>query len=67
MAAKCKYKELDSHLNEQFINSLNDGMMMECIRELTSIVDTSSVRILQVLAWARRVETQRIQITMLDS
>ena len=36
------------------------------MRELKSIVDTSSVTSVQVLAWARRVEAQRAQTTLLD-
>ena len=50
-AAECKYKELDRHLKEQFINGLNDdGMDMEIISEHTSVVDTMSVTSEQVLA-----------------
>ena len=34
MAAKCKYKQLNRHLQEQFLNGLNDnGMMLEIIRD----------------------------------
>ena len=56
------------HLKEQFINSLNDnGMMVEIIRELTSVVDTSSVTSAQVLAWARIVEAQMTQTALLKS
>ena len=41
MAGECKYKELDRYLKEQFICGLNgDGMMVEIIWELTSMVDT---------------------------
>ena len=42
-------------------------MMMEIIHELTLMVDTRSVTCEQVLAWARRVETQGVQTTMLNS
>ena len=65
MVAECKYKEFQS--KEHFINSLNaDSLMMEIIRDYTSMVDTSSVTRAQVSAWARRVQAQMIQNTMLD-
>ena len=43
IAAYCKYRETDRHLKEQFINGLNDGMIMEIIEELNAIKDTRSV------------------------
>ena len=59
MEAECKYKELDKHLKEQFINGLkDDGMMVEIVWEHTSVVNTSSVTSTEVMVWARRVETQ---------
>ena len=68
MAAECKYKELDRCLKEQFVNGLNDDVMMvEIIFELTSMLDTSSVTSKQVFAWTRRVEAQRMQAAMPDS
>ena len=41
-------------------------MMMEIIKEFSSVVDTSSVMGEQVLAWAIAVEAQKIQTTMLS-
>ena len=43
MAAECIYKELDRHL-------IDDGMMVEIMKELTSMLDLSSVTHVQV--WA---------------
>ena len=44
MAAECMYKELDQYLEDLLINSfIGDGMMVEIIRNLSSIVDTNSV------------------------
>ena len=55
-------------LKEQLTNGLDDdGMMVEIIWEITSVVETSLVTSVQVLALARRVEAQMIQTTMLDS
>ena len=68
MAAECKYKEFGKHLKEQILDSLiDDGVMMEIIRELASVVSTSSVTRAQVLGWVRRMITQRAQTAMLDS
>ena len=56
---KCKYKEMDRHMKEQFISSLKDGgMIMEIIHELTSLSDTSSVTSEHSLVWTKRVEAQ---------
>ena len=53
------FKERVRHLNQQFIKNLNDDdMMLEFIKEFTSVVDTSSVTRTQVLTWVRTVETQ---------
>ena len=53
---------MDRYIKEQFINGLNDdGMIVEIIKELTSINDTRPVTSEQVLAWARRVEAERAQ------
>ena len=44
MAAECKCKGTDRYLKEQFINGMNDDVMIkEIIRELTAINDTNSV------------------------
>ena len=67
MTTNFKCKEINRHLIDQFINSLNDdGMIVEIICKCTSLSDTSSVMREQVLTWARRVEAQRTQNAMLD-
>ena len=67
-AAECGYKKIDRQLKEQFINGLNDKIMLdEIIRELTS--RTSKVQTTSeddVLAWAKRVKAQRVQAPMLN-
>ena len=51
----------------KFINSWNDvGMMLEFIRELTSVGGTSSVISAQVLTLARRVEARGTHTSMPD-
>ena len=51
MAAECRYKELDRHLKEQFINGLNDNSMTgEIICELKSLSGMSCSTPEQVLA-----------------
>ena len=55
------HKELDWHLEEQFINGLNDDGMIVIIKitcELLSLSDISFVTSQQVFARARRVEAQ---------
>ena len=57
-AAECGYKEIDRQLKEQFIHGLNNKIMLDKItRELTSE---------DVLAWAKRVKSQRVQASMLN-
>ena len=42
-------------------------MLMEIIQELNAIRDKTTVKNEQVLEWSRQVETQRTQMTILDS
>ena len=66
--AECEFKELDRKLKDHFIDGLNDdGMIMDTMWELTSMMDGSLVTSGQALAWAQRVEAQSSQTTMLDS
>ena len=56
------YKEIDRQLKEQFIHGLNDKIMLdEIIRELTSRTGNVQTTSKDVLAWAKRVEAQRVQ------
>ena len=41
-------------------------MLLEIIHELTAIQDMSTVTIDHILPWARWVETQRMQTTILN-
>ena len=68
MAAECKCKEVDGHSKEQLTNGFIDyGKMVEIIRELTSVVNASSVTSAQSLTWAQRVEVQRTQTAVFES
>ena len=59
---KCGYKEEDRMLKEQLINDIkNDDMMIELIRELTTIKKNSELAIEHILYCARRVEAERAQ------
>ena len=44
---------------EQFINCINDDIMMEIIGEITTFKRTNEITSEQVLSWAKRVEEQR--------
>ena len=67
-AAECGYKEIDKQLKEQFIHSLNDkGMLSKIIKELTSKSNDEQTTSEGVLAWAKRVEAQRAQATILNN
>ena len=66
-AAVCGYKEVDRKLKEQFIHGLNAKIMLdEIIRELTSRTGTVQMTSKDVLAWAKRVEAQRVQAVVLN-
>ena len=50
---ECNCNDIDRHLKEQFIHSLNDnGMMVEIISELR-MGENKDVTSIQVLLWAR--------------
>ena len=66
-AAECGYKEVDTQLKEQFIHGLNDKIMLdEIIRDLTSRTGNVQTKSEDVLAWAKRVEAQRVQASVLN-
>ena len=49
---KCKYKDRDRRLKEQFINGINNHTLtMEIIRELTVLKDMNQVTSGQILPW----------------
>ena len=61
------YKELDRQLKEKFIHGLNDNeMLTEIVHKLTTMKDTSTVTIKQILACARWVEAWWPQTAILD-
>ena len=67
-AVKCKYKEVDRQLKEQFIHGLNDNeMLAEVIRELTKYGEDVTIPRETVLTWAKRVEVQRVQTAVISS
>ena len=66
-AAECNYREIDRQLKEQFIHGLNDKVMLdEVIRELTAKSNNEQMTGKGVLAWAKRVEAQWVQATILN-
>ena len=66
-AAECGYIEVDWHLKEQFIHGLNDRVMLdEIIRELTTNTNSEQMTSKDVLVWAKRVEAQRVQASILN-
>ena len=66
-AAECNYREIDRKLREQFIHRLNDKVMLdEVIRELTAKNNDEQMTSKGVLAWAKRVEVQWVQATILN-
>ena len=67
-AVKCNYQEVDRQLKEQFIHGLNDKHMLEeIIKELTATNNDDHITRGGVLAWAKRVEAQRTQATVLNT
>ena len=67
-AVECNYQEIDRQLNEQFIYGLNDKHMLEeIIQELTVTSNDDHITSEDVLAWAKRVETQRAQAVVLNT
>ena len=66
-AVECGHKEVDRQLKEQFIHALNDKIMLdEIIRELTSRTGNVQMTSKDVLAWAKNVEAQRVQASVLN-
>ena len=67
-AVECNYQEIDRQLKEQFIHGLNDKHMLEeIIKELTVTSNDDHITSGGVLAWAKRVDTQRVQAAVLDT
>ena len=64
---ECGYKEIDRQLKEQLIYGLNNkGMLGKIIKELTIKSNDKETTSEGVLIWAKRVETQRAQATILN-
>ena len=54
--AECNYKEHDTELKEQFINSINDeDITQEIIKLLTAQKNTGEIDSEQVLMWAKEL------------
>ena len=67
VAAECGYKEIDRQLKEQFFHGLNDeDMLGKFIKELTTKSNNGQITSEGVLVWAKRVEAQRLQATILN-
>ena len=67
-AVECNYQEIDRQLKEQFIHGLNDKHMLEeIIKELTATSNDDCMTSLGVLAWAKRVEAQRVLPVLLNT
>ena len=66
--AECNYRELNRQLKEQFIHGLNDKCMLdEIIREITAKNKDEQVTSEGVLIWAKYIEAQRVQATILNN
>ena len=64
---ECNYQEINRQLKEQFIHGLNDkSMLEEIIKELTTARNDDRITSGGVLAWAKRVEVQRVQVAVLS-
>ena len=65
-AVECNYKEIDRQLKEQFIHRLNDNdMLAERNGELIKAEESTAVTSEHILVWAKRVEAQRAQSTII--
>ena len=65
---ECNYKEIDKQLKEQYMHALNDtAMFEETIRELTKTEEGPNLTSEWVLVWAKRVEPQKTQFTIITS
>ena len=68
VVAECNFRELDRQLKEQFIHGLNDQLMLdEIIRELTAKNNDEQVTSEGELTWAKQIEAQRAQATILNN
>ena len=66
-AVECNYQEVNRQLKEQFIHGLKDkGMLEEIIKDLTATKNNDCITSGGVLAWAKRVEAQTAQATVLN-
>ena len=67
-AVECSYQEVDGQLKEQFLHGLNNKCMLEeIIKELTATKNDDCITSGGVLAWAKRVEEQRVQAAVLNT
>ena len=61
-AVECNHQDPDRQLKEQFIHRLNNKeMLVEIIKELTTIKGNDTITSESILSWAKRVEAQRAQ------
>ena len=67
-AIECNYQEVDRQLKEQFIHELNDkNMLEEIIKELMTVKSDEEITSGNVLALAKRVETQKVQAAVMSA
>ena len=67
-AVECNYREVDRQLKEKNIHGLNGRCMLEdIIKELTATNEDEQITSEDMLAWAKRVEVQRAQATVLST
>ena len=67
-AMECNYREVEKHLKELFIHRLNGSEMpTEIIYELTKCDENAMIPCECVFIWAKRIETQRAQIAVINS
>ena len=65
---ECNYQKVDRQLKEQFIHGLNDKLLLEeIIKELTATNNDDHITSGGVLAWAKRVEAQKVQAAVLNT
>ena len=68
VAVECTYQEIDRQLKEQFIHGINNKHMLEeIIKELTATSNDVHITSGGVQVWAKRVEGQRVQASVLDT
>ena len=67
-AVECNYQEVDRQLKEQLIHGLNDKYMLEeIIKESTDTKNNNHITSGGIPVWAKRVEAQRAQATVLNT